>query len=93
MKISKKILTLGVISIFTVVAGNAMASSGRICSGFLADGTYSGSYRVTVDGNLGYYTEYLEIENGEIRIYPTFNSQTRELSFDIRNDNVRVSCE
>ena len=33
------------------------------------------------------------IENGEIRIYPTFNSQTRELSFDIRNDNVRVSCE
>ena len=35
----------------------------------------------------------VEIENGEIRIYPTFNSQTRELSFDIKNDNVRVSCE
>ena len=92
MKISKKILTLGVISIFTIVAGNAMAN-GRICSGILSNGDYSGRFRVTANGDLSYYTEYLEIENGEIRIYPTFNFQTRELSFDIRDDNVRVSCE
>ena len=80
MKISKRLLMVTVMSIFTGVAGNAMAN-GRICSGVLSN------------GDLSYYTEYLEIENGEIRIYPTFNSQTRELSFNIRDDNVRVSCE
>ena len=48
---------------------------------------------MTANGDLSYYTEYLEIENGEIRIYPTFNFQTRELAFDIRDNNVRVSCE
>ena len=92
MKISKRLLMVTVMSIFTGVAGNAMAN-GRICSGILSNGDYSGRFRVTANGNLSYYTEYLEIENGEIRIYPTFNFQTRELSFDIRNDSVRVSCE
>ena len=68
-------------------------ANGRICSGVFSNGDYSGRFRVTANGGLSYNTEYLEIGNGEIRIYPTFNFQTRELSFDIRDDNVRVSCE
>ena len=71
-----------VISIFTGVAGNAMAN-GRICSGVLSNGDYSGRFRVTANGNLSYYTEYFEIENGEIRIYPTFNFQTNRYFFSL----------
>ena len=37
MKISKRLLMVTVISIFTGIAGNAMAN-GRICSGVLSNG-------------------------------------------------------
>lgn len=110
MKMSKKILIVSVISIFTaltalaaenivkkignnIVEGDSVqVSTQSLCSGTFPDGTYTGAFEVSADGELSYYTEYLEIENGKIRIYPTFNSQTRELSFDIENDNVSVTC-
>ena len=76
-----------------IVEGDTIqASRQSLCSGLFPNGTYTGSFEVSADGELSYYTEYLEIENGEIRIYPSFNSQTREISFKIENDNVSVTC-
>ena len=67
-----------------IVEGDTIqASRQSLCSGLFPNGTYTGSFEVSADGELSYYTEYLEIENGEIRIYPSFNSQTREISFNI----------
>ncbi|RRD39518.1 hypothetical protein EII29_06825 [Leptotrichia sp. OH3620_COT-345] len=106
MKISKKLLLILVILIlaaFTAIAsgnmkkktGNSKVKSDKasLCKGLFPNGTYTGTFEVKADGELDYYTEYLEIENGEIRIYPVFNSQTRELSFNIKNDNVKVICK
>ncbi len=103
MKISRKLLIVSVISIFTLVTvltagsmelayGDTQYGKQTLCSGGFPNGSYSGGFEVSADGELSYYTEYLEIENGEIRIYPTFNSQTREISFDVSEDNVSVTC-
>ncbi len=106
MKISRKLLITSVISVFTVAAtltagsiargelayGNTHYGKQALCSGQFPNGTYSGEFEVSADGELSYYTEYLEVDNGEIRVYPTFNSQTREISLDIDTDNVRVTC-
>lgn len=88
---------IGIISVFiaavTLVTTNSMASGkNALCSGSFPNGSYSGSFEVTTNSDLSYYTEYLEVDGGEIRIYPTFNSQTKELSFDIEDDGIEVSC-
>ncbi|MDO5089538.1 MAG: hypothetical protein Q4D53_07115 [Leptotrichiaceae bacterium] len=103
MKATKKKLLILVILTFTalsaIAAGNVKGKSNvksdkaSLCRGLFPNGTYTGAFEVSADGELSYYTEYMEIKDGEITIYPTFNSQTRELTFNIANDNVKVTCK
>ena len=83
-------LTLGLISV--AQTNKSQSNEKLLCSGQFPNGTYTGKFDVKA-ADLGYYTEYLEIEDGEIRIYPTFNSQTRELNFYIEADDVKVECK
>lgn len=103
MKISGKLLIVSAVSIFAMAStlaaenievayGNTQSGKQALCSGAFPNGTYSGKFEVSADGELSYYTEYLEVENGEVRVYPTFNSQTREISLDASGDNVSITC-
>ncbi|MDO5089815.1 MAG: hypothetical protein Q4D53_08510 [Leptotrichiaceae bacterium] len=88
------ILTIGGIGVANQVNKNAVKSNKiKLCQGQVPNGEYIGKFEVEADRELSYYTEYLEIKNGKIMMFPTFNDQSLGMDFDIEADNIKIKCK